>query len=317
MYELYITNRGKTYKPIIEGKPEWETTRIRQPGKLTFNVVNDDVINFQEGNPVIFRADGKDIFFGFVFIKERDKDQIIKVTAYDQLRYLKNKNTYVYTNKKASDVVKMIANDFNLQTGTIDDTGYVIPTRIQDNKTLFDIIYDALDLTLMNTGKMYVLYDDFGKLSLRDVESMKIPDLVVGDYNSQNYEYKTDIDTDTYNKVKLYRDNEETGKREIYIAQDSRNINNWGVLQYFDKVDENTNPKVKAESILKLKNRKKRTLQLKEVLGDIRVRAGTSVMTLLKDVGDISVQQYMIVEKAKHVFGNDEHWMTLDLRGDI
>lgn len=317
MYELYITNKGKTYKPIIEGNPEWETTRAGQPGKLTFNVVKDNIIDFQEGNPVIFRADGKDIFFGFVFIKERDKDQIIKVTAYDQLRYLKNKDTYVYTNKKASDVVKMIANDFNLQTGTIDDTGYVIPTRIQDNKTLFDIIYDALDLTLMNTGKMYVLYDDFGKLSLRDVESMKIPDLVVGDYNSQNYEYKTDIDTDTYNKIKLYRDNEETGKREIYIAQDSSNINNWGVLQYFDKVDENTNPKAKAEGILKLKNKKKRTLQLKNVLGDIRVRAGTSVMTLLKDVGDMSVQQYMLVEKAKHVFGNDEHWMTLDLRGDI
>jgi len=169
----------------------------------------------------------------------------------------------------------------------------------------------------MNKGKMYVLYDDFGKLNLRDVETMKIPDLVVGDYNAQNYSYKTDIDTDTYNKVKLYRDNEKTGKREIYIAQDSNNINNWGVLQYYEKVDENTNPKAKAESILKLKNKKMRTLQLKEVLGDIRVRAGTSVMTLLKDVGDISVQQYMIVEKAKHVFGNDEHWMTLDLRGDI
>lgn len=317
MYELYITNRGKTYKPIIEGNLEWETTRAGQPSKLTFNVVKDNIIDFQEGNPVILRADGKDIFFGFVFIKERDKDQIIKVTAYDQLRYLKNKDTYVYENKKASDVVRMIANDFNLQTGTIDDTGYVIASRIQDNKTLFDIIYDALDLTLMNKGKMYVLYDDFGKLNLRDVETMKIPDLVVGDYNAQNYSYKTDIDTDTYNKVKLYRDNEKTGKREIYIAQDSRNINNWGVLQYFDKVDENTNPKAKAEGILKLKNKKKRTLQLKNVLGDIRVRAGTSVMTLLKDVGDISVQQYMLVEKAKHVFGNDEHWMTLDLRGDI
>lgn len=317
MYELYITHKGRVQRPVVEGDVTWETTRIGQPGKLTFSVVNDDDLDFQEGNPVLFRVNEKDVFFGFVFIKERDKDQIIKVTAYDQLRYLKNKDTYVYRNMKASDLVKKIINDFNLQAGIIEDTGYTIAYRIQDNKTLFDIIYDALDLTLMNTGKMYVLYDDFGKLSLRDVESMKIPDLVVGDYNSQNYEYKTNIDADTYNKVKLYRDNEETGKREIYIAQDSSNINNWGVLQYFDKVDENTNPKAKAEAILKLKNKKKRTLQLKEVLGDIRVRAGTSVMTLLENVGDISVKQYMLVEKCKHVFGNDEHWMTLDLRGDI
>ncbi len=317
MYEISIINNGKRYLPIIEGDVTWETARIGQPGKLTFNVVNDDVINFQEGNPVLFRVNEKDVFFGFVFVKERDKDQIIKVTAYDQLRYLKNKDTYIYENMKASDLVKKIINDFNLQAGIIEDTGYTIAYRIQDNKTLFDIIYDALDLTLMNKGKMYVLFDDFEKLNLRDVETMKIPDLVVGDYNAQNYSYKTDIDTDTYNKIKLRRNNEKLGKTEEYELRHGVNINRWGVLQYFENVNEETNMKAKAEAILKLKNKKKRTLQLKEVLGDIRVRAGTSVMTLLENVGDISVKQYMLVEKCKHVFRNDEHWMTLDLRGDI
>lgn len=317
MYELYITHKGRVQRPAVEGNVTWETTRMGQPGKLTFSVVNDDVLDFQEGNPVIFKANGKNIFFGFVFTKSRDKEQIIKVTAYDQLRYLKNKDTYVYTKKKASDVVKMIAKDFNLNTGEIADTGYVIPSRIRENMTLFDIIYDALDLTLLNRRKLYVLYDDFGKLTLKDVETMKIPDLVLGEYNSQNFSYTTDIDSDTYNKVKLYRENEKSGKREIYIAQDGKNINNWGVLQYFDKVDEDTNAKVKAESILKLKNKKKRTLQLKDVIGDTRVRAGASAMIFMRDIGDISVKQYMLVEKAKHVFSNDEHWMTLDLRGDI
>lgn len=317
MYELYITHKGRVQKPVVEGSVTWETSRMGEPGKLTFSIVNDDELDFQEGNPVIFKADGKNIFFGFVFTKSRDKEQIIKVTAYDQLRYLKNKDTYVYTKKKASDVVKMIAKDFNLNAGEIADTGYVIPSRIRENMTLFDIIYDALDLTLLNRRKLYVLYDDFGKLTLKDVETMKIPDLVLGEYNSQNFSYTTDIDSDTYNKVKLYRENEKSGKREIYIAQDSKNINNWGVLQYFDKVDEDTNAKVKAESILKLKNKKKRTLQLKDTLGDTRARAGTSAMILMRDIGDISVKQYMLIEKAKHVFSNDEHWMTLDLRGDI
>ena len=317
MYELYITHKGRIQKPVVEGNVVWETTRIGQPGKLTFSVVNDDDLDFQEGNPVIFKAGEKNVFFGFVFTKSRDKEQIIKVTAYDQLRYLKNKDTYVYTKKKASDVVKMIAKDFNLNAGEIADTGYVIPSRIRENMTLFDIIYDALDLTLLNRRKLYVLYDDFGKLTLKDVETMKIPDLVLGEYNSQNFSYTTDIDSDTYNKVKLYRENEKSGKREIYIAQDSKNMNNWGVLQYFDKVDEDTNAKVKAESILKLKNKKKRTLQLKDTLGDTRARAGASAIILMRDIGDISVKQYMLIEKAKHVFSNDEHWMTLDLRGDI
>ena len=317
MYELYITHKGRVQRPVVEGSVTWETSRMGEPGKLTFSIVNDDELDFQEGNPVIFKADDKNIFFGFVFMKSRDKEQIIKVTAYDQLRYLKNKDTYVYTKKKASDVVKMIARDFNLNAGEIADTGYVIPSRIRENMTLFDIIYDALDLTLLNRRKLYVLYDDFGKLTLKDVETMKIPDLVLGEYNSQNFSYTTDIDSDTYNKVKLYRENEKSGKREIYIAQDGKNMNNWGVLQYFDKVDEDTNAKVKAESILKLKNKKKRTLQSKDTLGDTRARAGTSAMILMRDIGDISVKQYMLIEKAKHVFSNDEHWMTLDLRGDI
>lgn len=317
MYKLYIANKKNTWEPIIEGPVTWETTRMGQPGKLNFNVVKDEIIDFQEGNEVQFMNDNENIFKGYVFTKDRDKDQIIKVTAYDQLRYLKNKHTYIYEKKKASDVINKIAKDFNLETGTISDTGYVVPSRIRDNMTLFDIIYDALDLTLMNKGKLYVLYDDFGKLTLKDVETMKIPDLVIGEYNSQNFSYKTDIDTDTYNKVRLYRDNEKTGKREIYEVKHSENMNKWGTLQYFESVDEDTNAKAKAEAILKMKNRVNKSLSLKDVIGDTRVRAGTSVMTLIRDIGDISIQQYMLVEKAKHVFSNDEHWMTLDLRGDI
>ncbi len=313
MYELFIQNNNILYKPSIEGSVVWETTRIGQPGKLTFNILKDDILNFREGNSVIFRKDGKNIFFGFVFVKDENKDEIIKVTAYDQLRYLKNKDTYVYKNKRASDVIRTIAKDFNLQTGTIDNTNYVIKERIEDNKTLFDIIYNALDLTLINRRKLYVLYDDFGKLTLRDVETMKVG-LVTGEYTIGDYNFKTDIDTDTYNKIKLYRDNEETGKREIYIAKDTSNINKWGVLQYSDKVNENTNAKVKANSLLKLKNKPKKTLQLKDCLGDIRVRAGTSVMTFIKDIG---VKQFMLVEEAKHEFNDNEHFMTIDLRGDI
>lgn len=319
-FEIYIQDGGEVYKPLIEGEITWETEIKGAPGKLSFNVVKDYVINFQEGNLVIFKAYGKEVFSGYVFSKGRDKEGIIKAVAYDQLRYLKNKDTYVYKNKKASDVIKMIASDFNLQPGIIADTGHVIASRIEDNKTLFDIILNALDLTLVSKKKLYVLYDDVGKLNLQDVEQMKVPgDLIVGDNRSQNFSYKTDIDTDTYNKIKLVRDNEKSGKRDVYIAQHSKNINAWGVLQHYEKIDENskTDIKAKAEALLSLKNKKKRSLQVTDAIGDIRVRAGSSVLTILEDIGDISVRQYMLVEKCKQVFRNEEHFMTLTLRGDI
>ncbi len=75
-----------------------------------------------------------------------------------------------------------------LNVGTIEDTGYIIASRVEDNKTLFDIIQNALDLTLQNRKKLYVLYDDFGKLTLKNVESMKL-NLMIDDETAENYSY--------------------------------------------------------------------------------------------------------------------------------
>ena len=96
--ELLIADPSgeKAYLPITEEGIEWSTERRSTPGKLTFKIVKDSIINFQEGAAVRLKVDGKPVFFGFVFSKKRDKDQIITVTAYDQLRYLQNKDTYVY-----------------------------------------------------------------------------------------------------------------------------------------------------------------------------------------------------------------------------
>lgn len=311
--ELIIQNGSNIYYPVVEEGITWETTRKGVPGILNFTVVKDGVLNFQEGNAVRLKVDGNNVFYGFVFKKERDKGNTIQVTAYDQLRYLKNKDTYVYTNKTASDVVKMIAADFKLNVGTIEDTGYIIASRVEDNKTLFDIIQNALDLTLQNRKKLYVLYDDFGKLTLKNVESMKL-NLMIDDETAENYSYTSSIDGETYNKIKLSYENKEIGKREIYISQDTSNINQWGVLQYFETIEETTNGKVKADALLSLYNRKTRNLTIKNAFGDVRVRGGSSIIINL-NLGDVIVQNYMIVEKVKHTFKNNEHFMDLTLRG--
>lgn len=313
MYELVIENKGTLYSPLIEGEVKWTTERQGAPGKLEFNVLKDEIINFQEGNPVYFKVDDNNVFFGFVWEKKRGKEQIISVTAYDQLRYLKYKDTYVYSKKKASDIVKMIAADQGLKVGDIEDTGYIIQQRIRDNETFFDIIYDALQLTFDNTKKMYCLYDDFGKLALKNIESMRL-DLIIGEDTAEDFDYSTSLD-DVYNKVKLAYDNEKTGKREVYIAKDSSNIASWGVLQYFEKIDEKTNGQAKADTLLKYYNKKNRSFSIKNALGDVRVRGGSSVIVYLPELGDMSLQNYMLVESVTHRFSDNEHFMDLKLRG--
>lgn len=313
MIELLVQHGKKLFIPAVQEGITWSTERKGCPGELSFKVIKDDVLEITEGDAVRMKVDGSNVFYGFIFKLKRDKEQLISVTAYDQLRYLKNKDTYVYENKTAGQVIKMIANDFHLQTGTIASTGYKIPSRVEDNKTLFDIIQNALDLTLQNKKKMYVMYDDFGKITLKSLDSMKL-NLLIDEETGENFDYTSSIDENTYNKVKLIYDNDKTGKRDVYIAQDSKNINQWGVLQYFDKLQKDENGKSKADALLKLYNTKTRNLSIKNAFGDVRVRAGSMVAVIL-DLGDIKVKNYMLVEKCKHEFKESQHFMTLTLRG--
>lgn len=318
--ELLISNSSgtKAYIPVVEEGIEWTTERRSTPGKLTFSIVNDGKINFTEGSAVRLKIDGKAVFFGFVFTKKRDKKQIITVTAYDQLRYLNNKDTYVYENKTASQFIKMIAADFSLNLGAIEDTSYIIPSRIEENTSLFDMIENALDITLRNAKEMYVLYDDFGKLTLKNISSMYVGKpgayLMIDEETGENYDYTSSIDSDTYNKIKLTYDNEDTGKREVFIAQDSNHMNQWGILQYFDTLSKGENGQAKADALLKLYNSKTRTLKITNAFGDTRVRAGSMIVINL-DLGDVKVKNFMMVEKVRHTFKLNQHFMDLTLRG--
>ncbi len=318
--ELLIGNDTgtKVYQPVVEEGIEWSTERKDAPGKLVFKVVKDDILDFSEGSAVRLRVDGDNVFYGFVFKQQHDRDKLITVTAYDQLRYLKNKDTRVYENMTASDFVKSIADDYSLNPGVFDDTGYVIESRVEENTSLFEMIANALDMTLLNTGRMYVLFDDFGRLTLRSLESMYVGEsgayLMVDEETGENYEYTSSIDDSTYNKIKLTYDNEDTGFREVYIAQDSSNINRWGILQYFDTLQEGENGQAKADALLSLYNKKTRSLRITNALGDNRVRAGSMIVVNL-DLGDVKLKNFMLVEKCKHTYKESEHWMDLTLRG--
>lgn len=311
--ELLIQHNDQLYAPLVQDGITWSTDRKGTPGQLTFKVVKDDIIDFEEGDAVRLRVDELEVFYGFVFTKKRNKEQTIDVTAYDQLRYLKNKDTCVYENKTAGEFIQMIAQDFHLRTGVLEDTGYKIESRTEINTSLFDMIQTALDMTLTNRGKMFVLYDDFGKITLKDIENMKV-DVLIGEESAGDFDYTSSIDSNTYNKVKLTYDNEKTKTREEYTAKHSENINRWGLLQFFDTLKEGENGQAKADALLSLYNQKTRNLSIKNAFGDFRVRAGCLVPVIL-NLGDMKLQSYMLVEKCKHEIKDGMHLMDLTLRG--
>ena len=206
-------------------------------------------------------------------------------------------------------MVRMLAEDFGLNAGALEDTGYKIASRTEDNKSLFDIIQNALDETLKATTQLYVLYDNAGKLTLSNIGNMKLG-LVINEDTAGDYDYKSSIANNTYNKIRLFRE----GSDPVTVKSSST-IMQWGVLQYAEKVnDDSTNLNNMAASLLKLYNTKTRTLSVKNVLGDTRVRAGTLLVVIL-GLGDMNVSNFMLVESVKHSFKDGQHLMELKLRG--
>ena len=249
---------------------------------------------------------------GYVFTKKRDKEHRIEVTCYDQIRYLKNKYSYVFEKKTATQIVKALCNDFNLKTGSMDNTAYVIPAVAEENKAALDIILGVLDDTLTNTGNMYVLYDDFGKIQVKNAANM-ISDTLICETTAENFDYSSSIDSETYNSVVLYY-KEDDHITHLYTASSPSTIKQWGTLRYFEEVKTPSIGQNKANALLKLYNRKTRELKITGAFGDISVRGGTLIPVKL-NLGDIITNNFMLVEKVEHNFDYDHYTMDLTLEG--
>lgn len=311
--ELYIANPdGRIYRPVICDKIEWEPPK-NSYAMLSFTVLKDSVLDFQEGAQVIFKYRGENVFCGYVFEKSRSDSFRIKVTAYDQLRYFNNKDIYVYRDITASELLTAICRDHSVKLGGVYDTGIKLPLTAEDNVPLIDIMYNALSYTVSQGGIYCLLYDDFGEVRLDPQYWFRVP-YAINKETVQSIDYTSSINEGTFNRIKTYRDNEDTGVREVYINDKSAEFGQWGVLQYTHRLEDGQDGAAVAENLIKITANKTRSLSVKGAFGDIRVKGGTSVFVDL-DLGDLLQYGFMEVSGAKHTFTDSSHTMDLDLIG--
>lgn len=303
------------YSDVVK-KAEWITNRFDSPGKLTFDCQERADIAITEGSSVVLAVDGVKIFKGYVFTAERRPAGETTYTAYDQLRYLKANASYTFENMTLKQIIEQIAGDFELETGTLEETGYAFPCLLKENESCLDIIFDALAETIIQTGKIYLFYDDAGMLVLTEAKNLYVRN-VLGDKSLvTDYTYRRDIDSETYNRVKLARKNETSGRTDIYIHEDTDNIKKWGLLQYYDEIDEALNEAQADEmcrQYLQYYNRVLQTLTL-EAIGVIGVRAGSIVPVRIQELGDLFVTRLLLVEKVTHTFESDTHEMSIEVK---
>ncbi|CAG7617010.1 hypothetical protein PAESOLCIP111_01970 [Paenibacillus solanacearum] len=320
MLTIIIDNKDGMMWDISGIVPEasYKTSRIGKASTFEFKLVHGGLYQSADfkinvGDIVRVRHNETNLFYGFIFTIEEGRGEEVSVSAYDQLRYLQANESYQFFDMTATDMIRLIAKDFELNVGTLDDTGYKIPAMIEDNKKLFDIICKALTFTLQSTGRNYVLFDNFGELTLRNIEELTL-DCSLGDMSLlYDYKHKRSIE-DAYNVVKLVQENKEKQLHREYVLMNSNNIRKWGKLQYFQIIDEKLNTaqvNEKLETTMRLRNREKRSFHM-DALGDSRVRAGFYVSVNISELG---LDQFFLVNECKHKFDGMDHTMSLELIG--
>lgn len=310
---IFDLERGKFSPLVLDGV---KLTQIRRstPAKLEFEIIKDKNFIISEGQIVSFIYKDVKMFYGTIFKYSFTNEDTISITAYDQLRYLKNKDTYVFENKTARQIISSICGDFDLQVGAlIGGTGYSIPNYPCDNMSLYDIIEGALDECLKFTKRLDILYDDYGKITLIPLSQMGVRNYEINVSNISDFSFSSSIDEATYNYVKLYFNNEQNGMRDIYVEKDGVNIGKWGRLQLYEEVKKGENATLKAQTLLKLYNQPTRSLSISDAVGNTAVRAGSLISTKLDLGNGIKLCNNMLVDRCTHNFYDNDYRLELDL----
>ena len=143
--ELYLQNSNNgTVFDISNLATDIQVTKSidGNAGKLTVLLQKDpnNLLQISNGSIISFIADRVGIFYGYVFTIGTDATQTYKITAYDQLRYLKNEEVYVTQSLTASQIFEKVCYDNNLRYNIKVSSGYVPSPFLHDKKTLYEII---------------------------------------------------------------------------------------------------------------------------------------------------------------------------------
>lgn len=376
-------NKGKTYNVSdIVHDIEYTTSLDSQPGKLTFMLEKDnsDSLRVGVGSPVQFFSNGKAVFYGKVFNIETDISDVYKVVAYDMMRYLKNSDSILVdeTFSGIDQLMAKIMNAYNLKYRIADWVDEVnlqpLDSHYFSNDTLFDMLQYYMDIESerltksLKSGSVYkskesdnllvrlYLKCNLNTIELREVMydflydengEKKTKALLIGDESLMtNYNYKVDIDKDTYNRLIFVYNEEDTSttstddtntqvkEKQMFAAMDAGHvISNTGTSLDGTTIGENTMSKWGILSkVIELKNieasnkldeymkaslemysQPNRTLRI-NAIGYDGLFAGSGFYLHLSKLG---VNYPVYIVSATHRYNADEHMMELEVSTNL
>lgn len=314
MIELFVI-KDTEWLELVAESVSLEGHRYQAPRSIEATIVikqgDQTYYSVTEGDTVLFKWKGKELFRGIVFARTPD-EHTLAFSAYDMLQYLvKNQDVYVFSNQRADQMIKRIANDFQIPTTSIANTGHTIKSLvIKNDTTLYDIILKALKQTKSQTGRHYQLYSEKGKLGLRAWPDPSEVWVLETGVNITGYQYSTSIN-DTATRVELRR--QKDNKTYKASAKDSSGLNKYGVLQYTETVTDDINQaqlQQRADVRLAEKKGVKKELKNIQAVGIPEVQSGLPVYISIPEAG---IKKTYWVDTDRHEFKGTKHTMTIDV----
>lgn len=314
--KFLVFKDGATYDMSeLVGKVTWGGRKGSAARYVTVTLLDDDGwkharsgIDVTRGNQCAFYWEGKELFRGILMQQKQSEKKTMSVKAYDNGIYLaNNKDTFNYTNKKASEIFVDICNRFQLPYTTVADTGYVIPELPKPKTTALDAILDALSLTFKATGIRYYVMSSGGKLSLIRRRENLLQWVIETGVNLGSYDYSVSIEK-IKTRIKLLS-KEDTVVAEAANAELEKLI---GVFQDIDKPDDNmeqANITDMVKAMLDEQSLPDKSLSI-SALGLPDVISGIGVFVTIKELG---ISKSFYIDEDTHTFEGNHHMMKLKL----
>ena len=293
----------------------WKGAKNTAPRSIDINLVNTDrglhqKIPVQEGQVLLFKWNGQELFRGIVFVQGKSKSANQTIKAYDQMIYfVKNKSSYVFTNKTVTEILQRLCGDFEIPMGEIKDTGYRIPSLVVDGETLYDIAYKAIYTTFKQTGKRFYLGSNEGKVYLIEKKDAVRRWVIEDGVNLIDFNYESSIEDSATSIVMIAG---EEAQAITISKKDNDLTKSFGVIQFYEKVTDKLNRAQLQERVDKAmadkgKIQKKFSI---DALGIPSVITGTAIHVIAKDL-DIGKGYY--IEDDNHTFKGNSHTMSVTL----
>lgn len=302
------------------------------PGQASFKLPTaEDKLAL--GSVVQIKKGDIGLFYGYIFTVEVDEGEFVTVTAFDQVRYLKNQDTLVLGSETAPDIFKRVCREFDLTVGDVASVSYKCSPVVHDGVSLWDIIETAGRETMRKLSKSdgngnvteygprLIVRDSFGKLDYIDADALDAVAMIDDKDVISGFTFSNGIGASTYNKIKLYKEAETM--RDSIIAEAKKGLigqDDVGILQMTKKVGKEMPDSVlksMADGMLALYCRPERKLSL-ECLGIVGLRAGDRVKVDLyatsatDEAGDTPLNEFYVAS-CSHTFQNNFHTMNIVL----